>query len=438
MGNEAKRKKVSLIFLFLLIFFLLLLCTASCNTVDPPPDKAVLTLTLEDVSCTEAWITLTTNNLQVPATLNLLKDNNITNTINLQTADTLLYIDSLLPNQTYQYQATSIQNPATSNELSVTTLDTTTQNFSFEIFEFGDGFSSSYFNDVWIFDENNIWAVGYISPEDTIINGTHIINPNIMRWDGVSWKIIPYSGTSSGIDGIWALNTSLIYFASGGIRKYENGVFSNVITNLGLTNGQRIEKLWGSSENNIYGVGPWGTIVWYNGVKWTKIEFDTQWYFYQITGNQETGVAYAVARNSNHITIIVELNNSMPEIIYNSQNNAAGYVSWTIQYERRKLLLSSGNIWSFIPTTKEVSELTKLPVGLGILTIGSYGSNEIYYYGDEGGEARLVHFNGIVYKIFNIPQIDPDNYGGIDVIKNLAVSVGFANNKAYLIKIRRD
>lgn len=32
-----------------IIFFLF--CTASCNTVDPPPDKTVLTLTLDEVSC---------------------------------------------------------------------------------------------------------------------------------------------------------------------------------------------------------------------------------------------------------------------------------------------------------------------------------------------------------------------------------------------------
>ncbi|MBP9583078.1 MAG: hypothetical protein KBE38_13030, partial [Ignavibacterium sp.] len=31
--------------------------------------------------------------------------------------------------------------------------DSTTQNFTFETFEFGDGFSSSYFNDVFIFDQ---------------------------------------------------------------------------------------------------------------------------------------------------------------------------------------------------------------------------------------------------------------------------------------------
>jgi len=106
----GKAKKNLTVFLHLLVL-LILLCTTSCNTVDPPPDKTVLTLTLEDVSCTEAWVTLTTNNLQLPATLNLLKDNTITKTISLQTADTLLYLDSLLPNQTYNFQTSGIRYP---------------------------------------------------------------------------------------------------------------------------------------------------------------------------------------------------------------------------------------------------------------------------------------------------------------------------------------
>lgn len=316
--------------------------------------------------------------------------------------------------------------------------DTTSQNFSFEILEFGDGFESSYFNDVWVFDENNIWAVGYISPSDTVVNGTPIINPNIIRWNGTSWELEPFDGTSSGIDGIWAVNPSLIYFAFGNILKYQNGVYDHIIVPGNWQMGQRIEKLWGSSESNIHGVGPWGTIVHYNGVSWTKIEFDTQWYFYVITGNKETGVGYAVARNATHITIIVELKNSLPVIIYNSQESQMGFVSWTVHFESGELLLSSGNIWSFNPITSEVKELTKLPVGLGILAIGSNRDNDIYYFGDEGSEARLVHYNGARHSIFNIPQVDPDNYGGIHAIKDLAVSVGFTNNKAYIIKIRRD
>ncbi|MCW8813502.1 MAG: hypothetical protein OQK65_08215, partial [Chlorobium sp.] len=47
----------------------------SCNTTEPPPppngEKPILELKLEDVSCTEAWITLTTTNLQHPTELTL-------------------------------------------------------------------------------------------------------------------------------------------------------------------------------------------------------------------------------------------------------------------------------------------------------------------------------------------------------------------------------
>ncbi len=69
-----------------------------------------------------------------------------------------------------------------------------------------------------------------------------------------------------------------------------------------FTNTQgAVEKLWGSSESNIWGVGPWGTIVHNDGNGWAKIDFDRQWYFYNITGNKETGIAYAVGRNTSDV-----------------------------------------------------------------------------------------------------------------------------------------
>jgi hypothetical protein len=232
------------------------------------------------------------------------------------------------------------------SSIQLTTLDTTNNNFTFETYEFGDGGSSSYFNDVWVFDENNIWAVGYISPEDTTINGRHITNPNIIKWDGQSWKIQPYSGTSDGIEGIWAADTGHIYFASGGLRKYENGVYKVINTNLGLTNGQRIEKLWGSSEQNIWGVGPAGTIVHFDGTTWTKIDFDKQWHFYEITGNKETGVGYAVARNPYDDCIIVKLENLLPEIIYKKSVSITKIASWTITSLDNLIYLVSSDLQS--------------------------------------------------------------------------------------------
>ncbi len=85
----------------------------SCNTTEPPPTgKGSAALTLEDVSCTEAWLSLTTTNIQLPTAIDLIQNENIRKTINLTTADTVLYIDSLLPNQTYKFKISGSESPA--------------------------------------------------------------------------------------------------------------------------------------------------------------------------------------------------------------------------------------------------------------------------------------------------------------------------------------
>lgn len=81
---------------FLLIGFSLFL--KSCNTTEPPPNgqKPTLELTLEDVSCIEAWIQLKTTNLQLPTTITLkqynLSGDSLSQNFLLNTQDSLLYI----------------------------------------------------------------------------------------------------------------------------------------------------------------------------------------------------------------------------------------------------------------------------------------------------------------------------------------------------------
>lgn len=356
------------------------------------------------------------------------------------TKENLLVYSILFCTLTLYYSCNTTEPPNGDNGNGDAEPDTTSQNFTFETFEFGDGFESSYFNDVWVFDEKNIWAVGYIGPSDTI-DGLYISNPNIIRWDGVSWKIEPFSGTSSGINGIWAVDSTTIYFASGGIRKYKEGTYSNVNTNLGLTNGQRIEKLWGSSESNIWGVGPWGTIVHFDGQQWRKIDFDTQWYFYEITGNTKTGIAYAVARNQFDDCIVIKLQNSAAEIIYQKSKSQIPIASWTITGANKELFLVSSDFESTkicrLSLIGEVEMLFELNPYIGIKGSFAFHKKDIYFIGDEGSELRFVHYNGVRFQTFNLPNIDPDNYGGIYAIKDLAVAAGFSNNKAYLLKIKR-
>jgi len=73
MSSIIKSQSIQSIFFFVLI--LLLISTQSCKQATEPRLEPELALTLEDVSCTEAWIQLTITNLQLPATLTLYKNN---------------------------------------------------------------------------------------------------------------------------------------------------------------------------------------------------------------------------------------------------------------------------------------------------------------------------------------------------------------------------
>ncbi|MFZ1281885.1 MAG: glucosyl transferase, partial [Ignavibacteriaceae bacterium] len=128
----------------------------SCNTTEPPNNQT-LKLELEDVSCTEVWLQLTTSNIQLPATINLLKNNVLSKIYVLNTQDSLLYIDSLLPNQNYFFQVSSIPHSGGQHQVSsirqqVTTMDTTSHNFTWQTFTWGNS-GSSLLKDVAIINE---------------------------------------------------------------------------------------------------------------------------------------------------------------------------------------------------------------------------------------------------------------------------------------------
>jgi hypothetical protein len=196
-------------------------------TPPPPPNNGTLTLSVLETSCTEAWLELKTNGVAFPVNVNLLKDNTVAQTISLGKNDTTVYIDSLLPNKSYELQAQFSQSNQTtsSNKLAVQTLDTTSNNFTWQTYTFGDpNAGSSQLSDVAIIDENNIWAVGGIYMDDS--TGQPDPEPyGLVHWDGNKWNLQKiYYKTSSGntliisdIRGILYLNTGDIWFAAGSI-----------------------------------------------------------------------------------------------------------------------------------------------------------------------------------------------------------------------------
>ena len=423
----------------LLLVLLLLLCTASCNTVDPPPDKTVLTLTLEDVSCTEAWITLTTNNLQLPATLNLLKDNTITKTINLQTADTLLYIDSLLPNQTYKFQTSGIGNPASgirSNEISITTMDTTSHDFTFETRTFGTIGSSSLY-DVAIINEQNIWCVGEILIADTSENGYTMYNA--VHWDGSEWtlhRIMFYTfcgqqhQNAYPANAIFAFNENEIFITSGSQITHINGTTQIKTECIPVS----VNKLWGTDKNNLYAVGVLGQIARYNGTSWKKIESGTDLNINDIWGdyNEKTGEWEILAVASNKFF------NEGNELLYIDQFisrklNVEG-LPWSLstvwlKSGKNYYVAGDGLYFTKIINDSWIKDSVFIPIYKD--RIRGQDINDIIVCGSNG---LLSHFNGFNWRhyINNELPFFSGRLLSCDLQDNLIIAVGRKNTQSII------
>ena len=168
---------------FVLVSFLVLVVlffSFSCNE-GYDYSQAALGLDLQDYSCTEAWIEVQIGSNDKTANIYIKKNDEIIQTVNVGESETLFYFDGLLPNTTYKFDAVTYEDgkEVKSNPVTFTTLDTTTHNFTWQTFEFGQHSSSTLY-DVAIIDENNIWAVGEIYMNDSLGNpDPNLITPFI-------------------------------------------------------------------------------------------------------------------------------------------------------------------------------------------------------------------------------------------------------------------
>jgi hypothetical protein len=202
-----------------LLFSLIALLNLSCNTTEPPLNNNTISLTVEDVSCTEAWLSLTAD--KTSNEIVIKQNEQEVKRFTPNSLDTLIVIDSLLPNQNYYFQAFDVSNNQTisaSEKIVTKTMDTTSHNFTWQTFTFGDIGNSVLF-DVEIINEQNIWCVGEINIADTSELG--YTTYNAVHWDGISWElkkiIVDYKGntTIAPLKSVFVLSDGNIILSSG-------------------------------------------------------------------------------------------------------------------------------------------------------------------------------------------------------------------------------
>ncbi len=407
-----------------------------------------LTLTVEDVSCTEAWIKLSASGTELPASVKLYANDTLKQTLELTTADTLIYDEGLLPNRTYAYRAELIkpQKPTVKSQtVTATTLDTTSHDFTWETFTFGGANGSSYLRDVAIINENDIWAVGEIHTEDDFDSLGHYQPYNAVHWNGEEWelrRVMFYIDP----DQPWAGKTSspceTIFFFGGNSFAITSNVQIAIfdesgnyqILKMGFPWEERftINAMWGTSSSDFYVVGNNGNIAHYDGSGWEKIESGTELDIQDIYGIEKNGEEIIACA----ITNIATAGNGEILLFRNGRKQTIFWPSGlrinSIWYKTERQMFACGDgIYKRIGINWE----RQIPFENTTYTEKVRGNdiNDLFVGGDFG---FLAHYNGLSWKVYDTGNVAL--FYSLSVKGDLVVGVGERNAKGVVYLGRRN
>jgi hypothetical protein len=449
-GRQAQ-SAIRSVFFYLLPFAFLLLIACEKNTTPVTSPAPQLTLTVEEVAVTEAWLTLTVEDRTENLHFEILRDDSLIFNGQLTTGDTTLYDASLLPAQTYTYAAQLLKNghpgaAGRSASVEITTLDTTSHNFQWEMFEFGGVHGSSVFYDVAIVNENDIWAVGEIhtAQTDTFDSLGNWVPPySAVHWNGQEWELkrFFYLNNSGGqsiiipVRGIWVFAPDDIWLAAGSIFHWAANV-AELSYSRNIGTNETVEKLWANSPSNIYGVGNVGLIVHYDGQTWQRIESGTELPIQDIWGarNEKTGEYEILCVAEDYGTPggskVLSIENSVVRELL-----PKGLLSWSIWgiwfVPARHYIVVGSGIWRSRLAEASWTLDDTLP-RLFTTSIHGQGLNDIVVC---GAFWLLAHWNGANWQGY-FPRTS-GSFTAVQIKQDMIIAVGGIENKAVIVSGRR-
>ncbi|MBE0570737.1 MAG: glucosyl transferase [Ignavibacteriaceae bacterium] len=316
----------------------------------------------------------------------------------------------------------------------MTTLDTTSHNFTFETFTFGD-ISNSYLFDVAIINENDIWAVGEIRIADT--SATGYTKYNAVHWDGNEWtlhRIMFYT--------ICGQQHRSAYPAISVVAFSENDVwiamYGNQVARLNDTTQIgtycipiSVRKMWGTDSQNLYAVGVNGQIAHRNNIGWHVIESRTDVDFLDVWGTPDGNIVWVSGRDLNK-TVLIKIEDQDANIVFEEhypwqiqKGKISGGISsiWT-DNENYLYATTPINVYRCLSNTngegKEIYPYEDYLYG-GTIRIRGTGVNNIF---TSGSNSSILHYNGYSWKRYE-QFYDVNTYlYSSDTKGNLFVAVG--------------
>jgi hypothetical protein len=409
-----------------------------------------LVLSVLDTGINDATLKIAINDNSTNRQYQLTRNGQLVTAGYVNGNDTTLIETQLAPLTTYTYTAYRIANGQvidTSNTIQLTTQDdTTSHNFTWQIDTLGDG-ASSGLSDVFIFDENNVWAVGEMYLRDST-GGFDPRAYNVAKWNGINWTLeritVLYHGNliTPPLEGIFAFSPTDIWVSSGVPIHWDGQNWTLYhLFDMGVLgqNDGSVSKLWGTSSQNIYFVGRNGTVVHYNGTTWHKIESGTNLEVYDIYGDWNANIndyeIYAVAAQldvsfEKKIFKVTSANvsplstNGIPYSIEGIWFKSDQFYYTVGAWQYSKKIITSSAAWNPLNVTQYYTYAIRGNQVNDIVLCGAFG--------------EIQHFNGRTWKSFrSTTSITYGNLYRLAIRNNLVVAVGEEYPRAIIVRGKR-
>ena len=414
------------------------ICLLSCKSNPPGPDgTGGFGLTILDASCSEAWLRIALDSSIRPRAITLMRGTTTLLTTSLQAAETLIVDQGLLPNHRYTY---TLSRPTgfgsnDSRSAAVTTLDTTSSDFTWQIDTLGVTSSSLY--DVTIINDTLAYAMGEMYLRDS----TGQLDPilyNLAVWNGATWSIhrvaYNYQGQQffNPIQSVFAFNRNDIWLCGNGVIRWNGAQFVEVPIPTSVWGPYRMNKMWGSSSYDLYAVGDGGSIARYANGWWQRIEGGTDLQFLDIYGASDSKTG------EQQILAVCTRNYPLGQAVFSIQNNIANQISsYPIQWElwsvwfvpnRRYYVVGSG-IYEKGSLTDTLWENGPLDITrYGTTRVRANGLNDVFVVGAFG---ECLHYNGKSWKSFHsVTGLAYGGYSSVAARQGMIMAVGAVDGHA--------
>ena len=182
-------------------------------------------------------------------------------------------------------------------------------------------------------------------------------------------------------------------------------------------------------------MGRGGSIAYYHGQNWVKIESGTTENIQDIWGADDTKTgkdfilctASQIGRQSDNLVLKINDDNTVSNFNWPYKDQRV-YSAW-FRNERKIFLCGDGMVT--LTGLKKWNSYDNLS-NYFMFKVRGNDLNDVYTV---GGYGYLAHFNGISW--YELPSTFNGNYVSVDVKDNMAVAVGYTNRTARVMMLTR-